>query len=130
MFGLSWNTVLRFTSMRGMVYVASARNEVRKGDSVWQNGLSRYASGTAARISHQSLVTLPVLVPPWNVKPCDPRTLMLTSTPLNTRVSSPTSLVGRIRLFTWPNTLGFTSYSPAMVWPLLGSRESVGTVTE
>ena len=32
-------------------------------------------SGTAARMSQQSFVTLPVLVPPWNVTPWALRTL-------------------------------------------------------
>jgi hypothetical protein len=83
----------------------------------------------AARTSHQSFVTLPVLVPPWNVKPCAARTVKLASTPSKTRVSSPTSFVDRITLLTWPNTLGLMSYSWLMVDPLFGSRGSLGTAS-
>src|SRR5438309_10598112 len=87
------------TSTFGTMYEASALNDGWKGDSVWQYGLIvRFTpaivfSGTAARIAHQSLTTLPELVPPEKVKPFTARTLKLRSTPLNTRVSSPTSLV-------------------------------------
>src|SRR6185295_321226 len=85
-----------------MTYEARPLNDVWKGDSTWQNGLSvqltpaTVFSGTAARTAHQSLTTLPVLVPPEKVKPFRLRTLNVTSTPLNTRVSSPTSFVDRI----------------------------------
>ena len=81
--------------------MARPRNDVWNGDSSWQYGLSseRPLSGTAARIAHQSLITLPVLVPPEKVKPLSARTLNVTSTPLKTRVSSPTSLVDLSRLF-------------------------------
>src|SRR5262252_526618 len=81
------------------MYDARPLNEVCIGDSTWQYGLSVYDSGTAARIAHQSLTTLPVLVPPENVKPLTLRTLKFTSTPLNTRVSSPTSFVDLISRF-------------------------------
>ena len=32
-FGLSWKTELTFTSMRGIIYVTSALNDVCHGDS-------------------------------------------------------------------------------------------------
>src|SRR5947208_7571762 len=83
-----------------MMYEASALNDVWKGDSAWQYGLvMNCASGTAARTAHQSLTTLPLLVPPEKEKPFTARTLKLTSTPLNTRVSSPTSFVDLTRRF-------------------------------
>ena len=44
-------------------------------------------------------MTLPVLVPPEKVTPWTLRTLKLTSTPLNTRVSSPTSFVASVSRF-------------------------------
>src|SRR4051812_31633004 len=81
------------------MYDARPLNEVWNGDSWWQYGLrvmltpTSVVSGTAARIAHQSLTTLPVLVPPEKVKPFTARTLKFTSTPLKTRVSSPTSFV-------------------------------------
>src|SRR5580765_3411860 len=87
------------TSTFGTMYEARPLKEVWNGDSTWQYGLSVNDSGTAARIAHQSLTTLPVLVPPENVKPCTLRTLKFTSTPLNTRVSSPTSFVDLISRF-------------------------------
>src|SRR5581483_2724971 len=87
------------TSIFGMMYEARPLNDVWNGDSAWQYGLSANDSGTAARIAHQSLTTLPVVVPPEKVKPFTLRTLNVTSTPLNTRVSSPTSFVDLIRRF-------------------------------
>src|SRR6476619_6095004 len=76
------------------MYEACPLNDVWNGDSAWQYGLRmNCASGIAARTWHQSLTTLPVLVPPEKVKPFAARTLNVTSTPLNTRVSSPTSVV-------------------------------------
>src|SRR5438552_19121684 len=78
------------------MYAASALNDVWNGDSTLQYGLSVNASGTAARIAHQSLTTLPVLVPPEQVKPFTLRTFNVTSTPLNTRVSSATSFVALV----------------------------------
>src|SRR4029453_2723853 len=85
-----------------MTYEAKPLNDVSKGDSTWQYGLSvqltpkTVFSGTAARTAHQSFTTLPVLVPPEKVKPFTLRTLNVTSTTLNTRVSSPTSFVDLI----------------------------------
>src|SRR5687767_13538291 len=97
MFGLSWITELSCTSNRGIVYVTRPRNDVNQGDSWRQYGLSRLnASGTACRISQKSLTTFPVLVPPENVTLFAFRRLNVTSTPLNTRVSSPILLVGMI----------------------------------
>src|SRR5262245_60889991 len=84
------------------MYEARPLNDVWNGDSAWQYGLrvqltpTTVFSGTAARTAHQSLTTLPVLVPPEKVKPFMARTLSVTSTPLNTRVSSPTSFVDLI----------------------------------
>ena len=95
---------------------------------MWQYGLSRYDSGTAARTAHQSLVTLPVLVPPWNVKPCAPRTLMFTSTPLNTRVSSPTSFVDLISVADLTEHVRVHVVQPVIVSiQLFGRRGSFGT---
>src|SRR4029453_8768260 len=89
-----------------------------------QNGLSvqlapnTVFSGTAARTAHQSLMTLPVLVPPEKVKPFAVRTLNDTSTPLNTRVSSPTSFVDLIsRSCGRANAAGVRLYS-GPTWPL------------
>src|SRR5688500_3424891 len=107
MFGLSWITELSSTSIRGIVYVTRPRTDVSHGDSVWQYGLSRNASGTASRIAQKSFSTFPVLVPPENVTPFAARRLNVTSTPLKTRVSSPTLLVGLISLFTCPSTFEF-----------------------
>src|SRR5437899_12725747 len=96
--GRSRYTPLISTSTLGMMYDARPLNDVWNGDSTWQYGFNVVvapatmlgeASGTAATIAHQSLTTLPVLVPPENVKPLTLRTLKFTSTPLNTRVSSP-----------------------------------------
>src|SRR6266498_3911905 len=105
-------------SIFGTIYEASALNEVWNGDSTWQYGLSvmltptSVASGTAARIAHQSLTTLPVLVPPEKEKPFTARTLKFRSTPLNTRVSSPTSFVDLIsRSCTRGNAAGVRLYS-------------------
>jgi hypothetical protein len=89
-------------SIFGMTYEANPLNDVWTGDSTWQYGLSvkltptTVVSGTAARTAHQSLTTLPVLVPPEKLKPFRLRALNDTSTPLNTRVSSPTSFVDLI----------------------------------
>src|SRR6266702_1879560 len=100
------------TSIFGTTYEASALNDVWNGDSTPQDGLSVNAAGTAARISHQSLETLPVLVPPEKVKPFTARTLKLTSTPLNVRVSDPTSFVALIsRSCTRTNAAGVKLYS-------------------
>src|SRR5262245_20463029 len=81
------------------MYEARPLNDVWNGDSAWQYGLSvqltptTVFSGTAARTAHQSFTTLPVLVPPEKAKPFTARTLNVTSTPLNTRLSSPISFV-------------------------------------
>src|SRR5262249_59392125 len=86
----------------GRTKEARRLSEVWRGASTWQYGWSvvltprMVFSGTAARIAHQSLTTLPVLVPPEKVKPFTARTLNVTSTPLKTRVSSPTSFVDLI----------------------------------
>src|SRR5436853_7821683 len=94
------------------MYAASALNDVWNGDSTLQYGLSVNASGTAARISHQSLTTLPVLVPPEKMKPFTARTLNVTSTPLNTRVSLPTSFVDLVsKSCTRVNAAGVLLYS-------------------
>src|SRR5215470_7590016 len=88
------------------MYDARPLNDVWNGDSTWQYGFNVVVgpatmlgelAGTAATIAHQSLTTLPVLVPPEKVKPLTLRTLKFTSTPLNTRVSSPTSFVDLTR---------------------------------
>src|SRR6476620_11677618 len=106
-----------------MTYDANPLNDVWKGDSTWQYGLSvqltptTVFSGTAARTAHQSLTTLPVLVPPEKVKPLTARTLNVTSTPLNTRESSPTSLVDLIsRSCGRANAAGVRLYS-GPTWP-------------
>ena len=78
------------------MYEPSALNDVWNGDSTLQYGLSTNASGTASRTEHQSLATLPVLVPPEKVKPRTLRTVKLTSTPLNVRRSSPASFVALV----------------------------------
>src|SRR5438132_4108112 len=105
-------------SIFGTTYEAKPLNDVWKGDSTWQYGLSvvltprMVFSGTAARISHQSLTTLPVLVPPEKVKPFTARTLKLTSTPLNVRVSDPMSFVALVsRSCTRTNAAGVRLYS-------------------
>src|ERR1043166_9996411 len=89
---------LMSTSAFGMTYEARPLKDVWNGDSWWQYGfvMNCVASGTAVRIAHQSLTTLPVLVPPEKVKFFTDRTVKFTSTPLNTRVSSPTSFVDLI----------------------------------
>src|SRR5262252_6053557 len=114
------------------MYDARPLNEVCIGDSTWQYGLSVYDSGTAARIAHQSLTTLPVLVPPENVKPLTLRTLKFTSTPLNTRVSSPTSFVDLVSRFcTRVNAAGVLLYNGPMRYPPPpGRRGSSGAVTK
>src|SRR4030095_8850807 len=96
--GRSRYTVLTNTSALGMTYEACPLNDVWNGDETWQYGLVAKVpfSGTALRMSHQSLVTLPVLVPPEKVTPFALRTLKVTSTPLKTRVSSPRSLAARL----------------------------------
>src|SRR5215472_16934328 len=105
-----------------MMKDANPLNDVWKGDSAWQYGFNTVLaptsamlgddSGAAARIAHQSLTTLPVLVPPEKVKPLTLRTLNVTSTPLNTRVSSPTSFVDLINRFgARANAAGVRLYS-------------------
>src|SRR5262245_56358330 len=79
-------------------------------------------------MAHQLSSTLPVLVPPENVAPFRLRTLNVTSTPLNTRVSSPTLSVGRMSRFDCPKTFGLVLYKLATVDVAPGSRESL-TVT-
>src|SRR5678815_4209448 len=100
-------TELSCTSIRGTVYATRPRSDVCHGDATLQYGLSRKLSGTAARISHQLFSTLPVLVPPENVMPLVERMLNVTSTPLNTRVSSPTSFVRLTRMVPVLKTFGF-----------------------
>src|SRR5215467_4691613 len=123
-----------------MMYDARPLNDVWNGDSVRQYGFNVVvgpncamlgdASGTAATIAHQSLTTLPVLVPPENVKPFTLRTLKFTSTPLNTRVSSPTSFVDFTSKFcTRVNASGVLLYSgPIWYPPPPGRRGSAGAV--
>src|SRR5262245_21304367 len=108
------------------MYDAKPLNEVWNGDSTWQYGLVANDSRTAARIAHQSLTTLPVLVPPENVKPVTLRTLKVTSTPLNTRVSSPTSFVDLISRFCGSrDAAGVTLYRGPILYPSPpGSRAS------
>src|SRR3954471_14703423 len=121
------------TSNFGTMYVASALNDVWNGDSWWQYGFRmNCASGTAARTAHQSLTTLPVLVPPEKLKPFTERTLNDRSTPLNTRVSSPTSFVDLTSRFgTSRDAAGVLLYSgPIWLPPPPGRRESVGAVTK
>src|SRR5215510_8230716 len=115
-----------------MTYDARPLNDVWKGDSTWQYGLSvqltptTVFSGTAARTAHQSLTTLPVLVPPEKVKPRTLRTLTVTSTPLNTRVSSPTSFVDLIsRSCGRANAAGVRLYSGPILLLPPGRRESL-----
>src|ERR1051325_10272912 len=116
-----------------MMYDACPLNDVWNGDDTWQYGLVAKVpfSGTALRMSHQSLVTLPVLVPPVKVTPFALRTLKVTSTPLNTRESSPMPFVDLISRFcTRVKASGVLLYSVRTVaWFPLGSRpnESGGT---
>src|SRR4051812_4319697 len=132
----SRNTVLSSTSTFGMVYVARALNDVWTGDETWQYGLVAQPgfSGTAARRSHQSLVTLPVLVPPEKVTPFTLRTLNVRSTPLNTRVSSPSPLVDRISRFcARANASGVRLRKPPTCAAVPDGKrfsESLGVVTE
>src|SRR5439155_22358067 len=76
-------------------------------------------------MAHQLSSTLPVLVPPENFTPLRLRTLNVTSTPLNTRVSSPTLSVGSSSRFDWPNTFGLTLKRFETVSAPPGSRGSL-----
>src|SRR6185503_9076860 len=119
-------TVLTSTSALGMTYEACPLNDVWNGDETWQYGLVAKApfSGTALRMSHQSFSTLPVLVPPEHVTPLTLRTLKVMSTPLNTRMSSPMSLVDlSTRFCARVAAAGVLLYSGPTCWMLpLGKR--------
>ena len=90
------------------------------------SGAGDTSSGTLAD-SHQSFSTLPVLVPPENVKPWDARTLKFTSTPSKTRVSSPTSFVDLIDVADLAEHVRVHVVQPGDVAPLFGRRGSFGT---
>ena len=74
MFGLSWNTELRFTSILGMqASPATERRLPRRlliavGEQQQAVPNPTVASGIPSRMSQKSFFTLPVLVPPWKVK--------------------------------------------------------------
>ncbi len=77
------------TSIFGMMYDAIALAFVMKPGSLWQyvfwavlDAMLRLPSGSAARTSQLSVTVVPLLMPPWNVRPLLARALKLIRKPL------------------------------------------------
>src|SRR5215510_541764 len=98
-----------------MVYAARPVTRVANPGSLWQYGSVGAVSGSWARRSQLSRTVLPVLRPPWNVRPFVIRAARLIRMPLYIDVWPPKLVDQVVKLSVCPDFVGFTLYSPE-IW--------------